>query len=236
MKKKWIISAAAAATLIFSGAATQNADASQANIQTKVYTYQANSLQDAQSYIQKVLNQYGAKLNQFNCNIPQSQPKAQAPQAAKPKPAPAPAQQKPAAEKPAEKPSANKTTNVSAFEKQVVELTNNYRTQNGLSPLKLDVNLSKVAEDKSLDMQKNNYFSHNSPTYGSPFDMMRNYGIQYSSAGENIAMGQRTPQEVVQAWMNSEGHRKNILNPSFTHIGVGHVENGNYWTQMFIGK
>lgn len=85
-------------------------------------------------------------------------------------------------------------------------------------------------------MQKNNYFDHNSPTYGSPFDMMKKFGISYKSAGENIAQGQRTPEEVVQAWMNSAGHRANILNNGFTHIGVGYVENGNYWTQQFITK
>ena len=85
-------------------------------------------------------------------------------------------------------------------------------------------------------MQTKNYFSHTSPTYGSPFDMMKAYGISYKSAGENIAMGQRSPEEVVQAWMNSQGHRENIMNANFTHIGVGHVTTGNYWTQMFIGK
>lgn len=85
-------------------------------------------------------------------------------------------------------------------------------------------------------MQRNKYFSHTSPTYGSPFDMMKKFGISFRTAGENIAMGQRTPEEVVNAWMNSSGHRQNILNPNFTHIGVGYVENGNYWTQMFIGK
>ena len=73
-------------------------------------------------------------------------------------------------------------------------------------------------------MQKNNYFSHTSPTYGSPFDMMRDQGVSYKSAGENIAQGQRTPQEVVQAWMNSEGHRRNILNSNYTHIGVGMIQ------------
>ncbi len=85
-------------------------------------------------------------------------------------------------------------------------------------------------------MKKGGYFSHTSPNYGSPFDMMKEFGITYRSAGENIAMGQSTPEEVVNAWMNSEGHRKNILSSSFTHIGVGHVAEGNYWTQMFIGK
>jgi uncharacterized protein YkwD len=85
-------------------------------------------------------------------------------------------------------------------------------------------------------MRDNKYFSHTSPTYGSPFRMMKSFGITYRSAGENIARGQATPQAVVNAWMNSSGHRANILNSSFTHIGVGYAENGRYWTQMFIGK
>ncbi len=134
----------------------------------------------------------------------------------------------------------NETTNqvtysLSQFEQEVVTLTNNERARYGLQPLKIDLKLSEVARLKSSDMKENGYFSHTSPTYGSPFDMMKQFGIQYRAAGENIAMGQRSPQEVVQAWMNSEGHRKNILSSNFTHIGVGHVE-GNYWTQMFIGK
>jgi uncharacterized protein YkwD len=66
--------------------------------------------------------------------------------------------------------------------------------------------------------------------------MMKQFGISYKAAGENIAMGQRTPEEVVTAWMNSPGHRANILNANFTHLGVGYVASGNYWTQMFIGK
>ncbi|MED4018608.1 CAP domain-containing protein [Sutcliffiella cohnii] len=125
---------------------------------------------------------------------------------------------------------------VSAFEQKVVQLTNEERAKQGLAPLQLDKNLSKVAREKSKDMQTQNYFSHTSPTYGSPFEMMNQFGISYKSAGENIAMGQRSPEEVVNAWMNSPGHRANIMNSSFTHIGVGHVEQGNYWTQMFIGK
>ncbi|MCI4060749.1 CAP domain-containing protein, partial [Bacillus cereus] len=78
--------------------------------------------------------------------------------------------------------------------------------------------------------QKKNYFDHNSHSYVSPFDMMKKFGISYTSAGENIAQGQRTPEEVVQALMNSAGHRANILNKGYTHIGVGYVERGNYWT------
>ncbi|WP_404468007.1 CAP domain-containing protein [Sutcliffiella horikoshii] len=152
----------------------------------------------------------------------------------------APQQQAPQQQAPqqnAEKPATEQTAGaVSEFEKKVVELTNAEREKQGLAPLELDVELSKVAKDKSKDMQQNNYFSHNSPTHGSPFDMMKKYGIQYNTAGENIAQGQQSPEEVVNAWMNSEGHRANIMNENFTHIGVGHVEEGNYWTQMFIGK
>ncbi|PKG23415.1 CAP domain-containing protein, partial [Niallia nealsonii] len=144
--------------------------------------------------------------------------------------------QKPATTTPATNTSTQATSTVSAFEKQVVELTNKERAKNGLSALTLDTELSKVARAKSQDMSKNNYFDHNSPTYGSPFDMMKQFGISYKAAGENIAKGQTTPEEVVKAWMNSEGHRANILSSKFTHIGVGYVENGNYWTQQFIGK
>ncbi|MBJ8051412.1 serine protease [Bacillus cereus] len=139
-------------------------------------------------------------------------------------------------QKPAEQKPAEEAKSLSEFEQRVVELTNAERTKQGLSALQIDTELSKVARIKSEDMQKNNYFDHNSPTYGSPFDMMKKFGISYKSAGENIAQGQRTPEEVVQAWMNSAGHRANILNSGFTHIGVGYVESGNYWTQQFITK
>lgn len=125
---------------------------------------------------------------------------------------------------------------INNFESKVIELTNAERQKNGLNALKSDNPLSNVAQAKSNDMQQKNYFSHTSPTYGSPFDMMRDFGVNYSTAGENIAMGQQTPEQVVQAWMESEGHRKNILNSTFTHIGVGYTDSGSYWTQMFIAK
>lgn len=123
---------------------------------------------------------------------------------------------------------------VNEFEKEVVRLTNIERSKQGLKPLTLNTELSKVARIKSKDMVDKKYFDHNSPTYGSPFDMMKSFGISYRAAGENIAYGQRTPEEVVNGWMNSPGHRANILNGNFTEIGVGFYN--NYWTQMFIGK
>ncbi|WP_409972208.1 CAP domain-containing protein [Bacillus sp. Bva_UNVM-123] len=133
-------------------------------------------------------------------------------------------------------PEQTQTTGISQAAQQVIDLTNTERRKNGLSDLKADTQLSSVAQKKSEDMQQKHYFSHTSPTYGSPFDMMRDFGVTYQSAGENIAQGQQTPQEVVQAWMNSEGHRKNILSNNFTHIGVGFEQTGKNWSQMFIGK
>ncbi len=131
-------------------------------------------------------------------------------------------------------PDTDKT--VLSFEAEVVRLVNDIRADYGLSPLTHDWELSRVARFKSQDMKDNRYFSHTSPVYGSPFQMMKSFGISYKAAGENIAMGYTTPQAVVNGWMNSSGHRANILSASFTHIGVGYVKSGNYWTQMFISK
>ena len=130
---------------------------------------------------------------------------------------------------------SNSSSSVSAYEAEVVRLVNVERAKNGLGALTLNAKLSDVARAKSQDMRDKGYFSHTSPTYGSPFDMMSKFGISYRTAGENIAMGYSTPQAVVTGWMNSSGHRANILNGSFTQIGVGYVASGNYWTQMFIG-
>ena len=124
---------------------------------------------------------------------------------------------------------------VSVFESEVVRLVNDIRLQNGLSPLTENWELSRVARYKSQDMKDNGYFAHNSPTYGAPFQMIRAFGLSFRTAGENIAKGYSTPQAVVNGWMNSSGHRANILNASYRQIGVGYVAQGNYWTQMFIG-
>ena len=142
-------------------------------------------------------------------------------------------------QKPESTPEQKPSTDFSSYQQQVLDLVNVERTKRGISALTLDSNLSSVATKKSQDMVNKNYFDHTSPTYGSPFDMMKQFGISYRTAGENIAKGQKTPQEVVTAWMNSEGHRKNILNPNFTNLGVGIAKDSKgttYWTQMFIGK
>ena len=124
---------------------------------------------------------------------------------------------------------------VTAFEREVIRLVNAERTQRGLQPLRENWELSRVARFKSRDMVDHRYFAHNSPTYGTPFRMIRDFGLSFRTAGENIAYGQRTPQAVVNGWMNSSGHRANILNAAYTQIGVGYVADGHYWTQMFIG-
>jgi uncharacterized YkwD family protein len=155
------------------------------------------------------------------------------------KPAPAkpatptpPAVEKPAASTPAtQQPGA-----ISNIEQQVLTLTNQERAKGGLKPLATDAALMNTARAKSTDMSKNNYFSHTSPTLGSPFDQMKAKGIQYKAAAENIAMGQKTAAEVVKGWMESPGHRANIMNGTYTHIGIGYDANGNYWTQQFIQK
>jgi uncharacterized YkwD family protein/spore coat assembly protein SafA len=128
-------------------------------------------------------------------------------------------------------------TRIKSIESQVIKLVNQERAKQGLKPLKANWELSRVARFKSMDMRDRRYFSHTSPTYGSPFDMIKAFRITYRSAGENIAAGQSTAAEVMKGWMNSPGHRKNILNPNFTEIGVGYSKGGSmryYWTQMFI--
>ncbi|MBR2742035.1 MAG: hypothetical protein IKD89_00415 [Clostridia bacterium] len=124
---------------------------------------------------------------------------------------------------------------IGAAEREVVRLTNEIRASYGLPALSINEKLSAAARAKALDMAENGYFSHESPSYGSPFDMMRAFGVTYRSAGENIAYGYRAPEAVVTGWMNSASHRENILNPSFTEIGVGFAERGAFWSQMFIG-
>ncbi|MFC7062210.1 SafA/ExsA family spore coat assembly protein [Halobacillus seohaensis] len=128
---------------------------------------------------------------------------------------------------------------IKSLEQQVIDLTNQKRSENGLSALRADWELSRVARYKSKDMENKGYFSHESPTYGSPFQMMSDFNVSYSRAAENIAAGQSTAQEVVNGWMDSPGHRKNILDANLTYIGVGYSEGGSYghyWTQMFISK
>jgi uncharacterized YkwD family protein len=129
-------------------------------------------------------------------------------------------------------------TTLTDEEQEMLRLVNEARAQNNVPALKIDLELTNVARIKSQDMIDNNYFSHNSPTYGSPFDMMKDFGIEYVRAGENLA-GNRDVQSAQNALMNSPGHRKNILSPDYTHIGIGIKSGGQYgkmFVQMFISK
>ena len=236
---KVILSVAAAAALAVANPVINKADAATftPNVQ-KVYVYQGTNLNEINSMLESFFAKLGMNQNLSqlqNVQQPvQQQPKQLAVPTKQPSQTAKPVQQQPVTTTPVK--TTQTTSTLSAYEQKVVELTNQERAKNGLSALKVDVTLSKMAHEKSRDMSANGYFSHTSPTYGSPFDMMKKYGITYSYAGENIAMGQQTPEEVVKAWMNSAGHRANILNKNYNYIGVGYVSQGNYWTQEFIGK
>ncbi len=134
--------------------------------------------------------------------------------------------------------SGTQTSNMNSDEKEIFDLINKQRTNNGLTALKHDNGVQRVARIKAQDMVDNNYFSHTSPTYGSPFDMLKNFKISYKTAGENIA-GNSSNSSAVTAWMNSSGHKANILNSSFNYTGIGVVSSPKYgkmYVQLFIGK
>lgn len=234
------------------------ASASAAEVSTYKATIKLTDATSLKTLLEKWMKDNGITVSNGQVvQKPAAQPETTKPEPAKPESTTKPSQptqeEKPAAT-PTKKPenssntgNANNTGNTgnntsnsgnestqSDFAAQVVKLVNAERAKAGLSALASDALLDKVALAKAKDMSNNNYFDHQSPTYGSPFDMMKQFGVTYSYAGENIAKGQKTPQEVVTAWMNSEGHRANILSKNFTQIGVGYY-NG-YWAQEFIGK
>lgn len=140
------------------------------------------------------------------------------------------------------------TANAGAFMEQVIQLTNAERTKVNASTLSMNNNLRNAAQAHTIDMACRQYFSHTAPApapFGaSPFDRITAFGYAYSAAAENIAAGQTSPAEVVTSWMNSEGHRTNMLNPTYTQIGIGYVFYANdtlqtnyfhYWV-MTLGK
>lgn len=138
-----------------------------------------------------------------------------------------------ASERPSE--GGGQTGQTGSEAQEILRLVNEERAKNGLAALTLSDKLCEIATLKAEDMAENNYFDHTSPTYGTPFDMLRQFGVSYRSAGENIAAGQRTPEEVMNGWMNSSGHRANILSESYTELGVGVAigSRGIYWVQLF---
>jgi uncharacterized YkwD family protein len=131
------------------------------------------------------------------------------------------------------------TGGLSAAEKRMVDLINNQRSRAGLAPLQVDKSLLEVARLKSTDLIIRNYFSHTSPHYGTPMEMMRNFGISFRWAGENLAFNSCIERAHGNLMTSAQGHRENILNANYTHIGLGirQKSNGTYYiTQMFIGR
>jgi uncharacterized YkwD family protein len=202
------------------------------NIQTHVTTYTFTSWNEFYNWLQSFLQQNQAT-RQISVQKPVTQPSTQIP-VQKPVTQPTPAQKTAGTGTP--QTTANHSS-VPAEVQQVVNLVNQERQKAGLKPLTLNVSLDRMAQVKAEDMRDHHYFDHTSPTYGSPFDMMTKFGISYSYAGENIAAGQPDAASVMKDWMNSSGHRANILNPNYTQIGVGVAHGGpygTYWVQEFI--
>lgn len=232
MKKSRSLMAAILATL-FIGTATVPAAAAQ--------TLYYSSTQQLQSY--QRINQWMISRGYEPFTLVQTSPKPQptpsptpspAPQ---PTPAPAPAPAPVPAPQPSTSTDALLTAPITAQEQQMVSLVNQERTSQGLKALAVDMRLVKAARMKSMDMIKNNYFGHQSPVYGSPFDLLKSQGITYRTAGENLA-GNSSVTNAHTGLMNSSGHRANILNANFTKIGIGIIKGGPYGlmiTQEFIG-
>ncbi len=124
------------------------------------------------------------------------------------------------------------------MENEMVDLVNKEREENNLNKLELDEELRNVARIKSKDIAENNYFDHTSPSYGSPFEMMERFGIDFFQAAENLA-GHQSVKQAHEGLMDSKGHRENILRSGLTHIGIGIVKDDEYkfiFTQMFIAR
>jgi uncharacterized YkwD family protein len=248
MKKRFrIATVAGAVSLGLLTAGQANAAAPDCNTPKQINIKDAQAAQNIN--VDELLKKFNAQGQSAQAAAPQqetqapeqaeaaSQEQAQAPEQSEEAKAPEQTQQNTKAQQSENTDKAEQTKDASQFEQKVVDLVNQEREKQGLKPLTLNKKLSDVARTKSKDMMDKGYFDHNSPTYGSPFDMMKQFGIEYTTAGENIAKGQQSPEDVMNAWMNSDGHRKNILNPDFTEIGVGYVKGDTtYWTQQFIGK
>ncbi len=135
---------------------------------------------------------------------------------------------------------ANNTNTIAgkaSFETEVLTLVNKERAKQKLPALKLNANAAKAANAKASDMATKNYFSHTSPTYGSPSQLLTKFGVKWTACGENIAKGQKTPTAVMTAWMNSSGHKANIMSKNYTTLGVGCVTDTKgqlIWVQEFV--
>ena len=206
-------------------------------------TYQSNSGSYSTKYNSNYSTQYYYYTSSYNNGssyyVP---PKTSTPAPSNPKPSnPAPESPAPTNPTPVEPTPTNPTApakGLTAMEQKMVSLVNQERSKAGLQQLKVDNTLVQLARMKSQDMIDENYFSHTSPTYGSPFDMMKSAGVKYYTAGENLA-GAGSVESAHASLMASSGHRANILNSRYNHFGVGIAVGGPYgnmFTQLFIGK
>lgn len=185
------------------------------------------------------LLQQGRECPGGDCNKAPSQSVPDSGAESEPKPTPAVPSEKP--QSPAEKPSDSVSAPSvdsgfnAAYEDEVIRMVNIERSKYGLSALQKDQGAASVAHVRAKEIVQS--FSHTRPDGSSCFTAAKELGVSYSAAGENIAYGYADPQQVVNGWMNSEGHRKNILSSSFSKIGVGCYSSGNvlYWSQFFIG-
>lgn len=127
------------------------------------------------------------------------------------------------------------STSTSAYAAQVLELVNEERAKSGLAPLTLDASASSAAQTRAKEIVST--FSHTRPNGSSFSTALTEAGASYRSAGENIAYGQNSPEQVMNSWMNSSGHRANIMSSNYTRIGIGHYETADgtdYWVQLFL--
>lgn len=148
---------------------------------------------------------------------------------------PCPPAQTPDVEAPDTDAPETEDTETLSFAEQVVNLVNAERAKAGIAPLSIDKNVQTAAQVRAVEIETS--FSHTRPNGSNFSTVLKEQGVSYRRSGENIAWGQRTPEAVVSAWMNSEGHRANIMNANFTKIGVGYYRSANgvnYWSQLFI--
>lgn len=188
---------------------------------------QQSSAAQQPSEQQKVTSSSSAK--------PEQRPAKPAPSSSAPVPSVPSVPSAPESSRPSSsKPEAD--SNSLSYAQRVVQLVNQEREKAGLQPLSISRSAEAAALIRSKEIE--NSFSHTRPNGSSFSTALKEQGVSYRSSGENIAWGQKTPEQVMQGWMNSPGHRANILNANFTAIGVGYYRNAagvNYWTQLFIG-
>lgn len=214
--------------LVFGLVSTVSAEAAGHGQDFKIYiggkTIQLNQVDPSQldKEISKIINQIFAQLN--GQAQKQAEHKVNTQPKANPQPQ-APVQQQPAS-------NSSSSSILTADEQKMLNLVNQERQKQGLVPLKVNAELVKVARAKARDMIDNNYFGHYSPTYGSPADMLRKFGISYRTMGENLA-GNPSVEGAHQSLMNSSGHRANILNSQFGQVGIG-IVNGGPYGKMFV--